>query len=169
MSLLKSVLLGAMALGVFASAAAQTSPQPTCTTAEHHAFDFWIGEWNVHRADGKLAGTNSIKREIGGCVLHERYETAHGYSGESFNIYDASRKVWHQTWVDSAGLLLLLEGGTRDSTMVLEGETTGIGSKVTKHRITWTPNPDGSVRQLWESTDADGDWIVAFDGKYTRK
>jgi hypothetical protein len=44
--------------------------------AEYRAFDFWIGEWNVRSATGKVAGTNSIKREIGGCVLHERYETA---------------------------------------------------------------------------------------------
>jgi hypothetical protein len=30
-----------------------------------------------------------------------------GYSGESLNEYDAARKVWHQTWVDSSGTLLL--------------------------------------------------------------
>ncbi len=168
MSFLKSALLGAMALGVSAQSPAQ-SPPPPCTAAEHRAFDFWVGEWNVHGANGKLAGTNSIKREIGGCVLHERYDTGRGYSGESFNIYDAPRKVWHQTWVDSAGLLLLLEGGIRDGKMVLEGQTTGNDGKITKHRIAWTPNPDGSVRQLWESTAPNGDWAVAFDGKYTRK
>ena len=90
-------------------------------------------------------------------VLHERYDTGRGYSGESVNIYDESRKVWHQTWVDSGGLLLLLEGGVRDAKMVLEGQTTGSDQKVTKHRITWTPNTDGSVRQLWESTGPNGE------------
>ena len=168
MRFLKSALLGAIALGVSTSSPAQ-GPSPPCAAAEHRAFDFWVGEWNVHGASGKLAGTNSIKREIGGCVLHERYDTGRGYSGESFNIYDAARKVWHQTWVDSAGLLLLLEGGPRDGRMVLEGQTTGTDGKTTKHRITWTPNPDGSVRQFWESTATNGDWTVAFDGKYTRK
>lgn len=92
-----------------------------------------------------------------------------GYSGESFNVYDAPRKVWHQTWVDSRGLLLLLEGGIHDGKMVLEGQTTGTDQTIVKHRITWTPNPDGSVRQLWESTQPNGAWAVAFDGKYTRK
>jgi len=53
--------------------------------------------------------------------------------------------------------------------MVLEGQTSEAGGQVTKHRITWTPNPDGSVRQLWESTDATGKWIIAFDGRCTRK
>jgi len=164
----KSALLATMTLAVPAAAIAQIPP-PACATPEHRAFDFWIGEWNVHGAKGKLAGTNSIQREVGGCVLHERYDTGRGYSGESFNIYDAPRKVWHQTWVDSSGLLLLLEGGIREGKMVLEGETTGADGKATRHRITWTPNPDGSVRQLWESTTPTGEWTVAFDGRYTRK
>jgi hypothetical protein len=38
-----------------------------------------------------------------------------------------------------------------------------------KHRITWTPNADGSVRQLWESSGPNGQWVVVFDGLYRRK
>jgi hypothetical protein len=140
-----------------------------CETKEHRQFDFWLGEWNVHTPDGKLAGTNRITREYAGCVLHEHYDTGRGYSGESLNTYDAGRKMWHQSWVDNGGMLLLLEGGLRGASMVLEGQTTAADGKVTRHRITWTPNADGSVRQHWESTDAAGQWTTAFDGKYTRK
>ena len=140
-----------------------------CDAAEHRQFDFWLGSWRVHTPDGKLAGENSIVSEYGGCVLHERYSTDRGYRGESLNTYDAARKVWHQTWVDSDGTLLLLEGSLRGTSMVLEGQTTGADGQVTKHRITWTPNADGSVRQHWESTDEKGQWSTAFDGKYTRK
>ena len=40
----------------------------------------------------------------------------------------------------------------------------------TLNRITWTPNKDGTVRQLWEaSTDQGKTWQVAFDGLYRRK
>ena len=165
---LKPFLVGIMTLALSAATSAE-SPSAPCSAAEYRAFDFWIGEWNVHGPAGQLAGANSIKREIGGCVLHERYDTGRGYSGESFNIYDRSRKVWHQTWVDSSGLLLLLEGGMQEGKMVLEGQTAGPDGIMTRHRITWTPNSDGSVRQLWESTDASGEWKVAFDGKYTRR
>ena len=77
--------------------------------------------------------------------------------------------MWHQTWVDNEGSLLLLEGRLTDGRMRLEGASTGSDGKVTKHRITWTPNTDGSVRQFWESTDAEGRWVTAFDGHYTRK
>lgn len=140
-----------------------------CDAVEHRAFDFWLGEWRVTTTDGKVAGTNRIESRYGGCVLHERYVTGRGYSGESLNIYDAARKVWHQSWVDNSGTLLLLEGGIRDGKMVLEGETAGADSRVTKHRITWTPNPDGSVRQHWESTNDRGEWSTAFDGHYTKQ
>jgi hypothetical protein len=144
------------------------SPPPACTDAAHRAFDFWLGDWQVYKPDGKLAGRNRITREYGGCVIHEHYTTEYGYSGESLNIYDASRKVWHQTWVDNSGLLLILEGGLRDRAMVLEGKTTGADGAITNQRITWTPNADGSVRQLWEASKAKGEWTTSFDGKYIR-
>jgi len=158
----------ALALGVCLVGWTTASAAP-CDSPAHREFDFWLGEWQVHVQDGKLAGQNRIELEHGGCVLHERYTTGRGYSGESLNIYDASRNTWHQTWVDSAGAMLLLQGGLRDGRMVLEGKTIDTEKQEIKHRITWTPNPDGSVRQLWETTDAKGQWSVAFDGKYTRK
>lgn len=158
-------------MAVFSPAVVTAAPAaaPPCNTPEHRAFDFWLGEWQVRTPDGKVAGVNRIEREYDGCVLHERYTTDRGYKGESLNVYDASRKVWHQTWVDNSGLLLLLEGGLRDGKMVLEGSAAGADGKPVKHRITWTPNADGSVRQLWETTDDKGQWSVTFDGRYTRK
>ena len=136
------------------------TPAAPCVTDEHRQFDFWIGDWRVAKPDGTFAGTNQVTREYGGCVIHEHYVTGKGYSGESLNIYDATRKVWHQTWVDDGGLLLTLEGRWNGKAMVLEG-----GGQ----RITWTANADGSVRQLWESRDDKGAWTVAFDGRYTKQ
>lgn len=138
-----------------------------CDTPAHREFDFWVGQWEVRTPDGKLAGTNRITREYGGCVLHERYDTGRGYAGESLNSFDAGRKVWHQTWVDNGGLLLLLEGGLRDGQMVLEGRTTDAQGKVQQHRITWSPQPGGRVRQHWQTRGGEGEWRTAFDGLYT--
>ncbi len=147
----------------------QAVAEGACASSEHRQFDFWLGEWEVRTADGKLAGLNSISSEYAGCVIHERYSTPGAYSGESLNIYDPARRVWHQTWVDSAGTLLLLEGGLDGASMVLRGQTAAADGGITRHRITWTPGADGSVRQHWESTDAGGEWTTAFDGTYTRK
>ncbi len=144
------------------------APPKPCDGPEFRQFDFWLGTWKVHKTDGTVAGRNRIEREYDGCVVHEHYSTPRGYSGESLNVYDASRKVWHQSWVDNAGLLLLLEGRLEDKSMVMEGQTSAADGQSTRHRITWTPNADGTVRQLWESTDAKGQWTVAFDGLYKK-
>lgn len=159
-------LLASLGLSGLASQAAPPAP---CTSAEHRRFDFWLGEWQVRRPDGTLAGINRITQEYGGCVIHERYATGRGYSGESLNVYDPVRKVWHQTWVDDTGLLLTLEGNWDGKSMVLEGLAPDAEGKQIRQRITWTPNADGSVRQFWESADEKGAWKVVFDGVYSKK
>ncbi len=90
--------------------------------------------------------------------------------GRSLNAYDASNGRWHQTWVDSTGGLLLLDGGLVDGSMVLEGTAPGeAGATPERQRITWSPEPDG-VRQHWESSPDDGvTWTTAFDGRYRRR
>jgi hypothetical protein len=163
------IQLGRHCIAVIATCFIGGCASAACEDPAYRQFDFWVGDWQVHTPDGKLAGTNRITREYEGCVLHERYTTPRGYSGESLNTYDPAREVWHQTWVDNEGSLLLLEGRLIDGRMRLEGQNAAKDGKVTKHRITWSPNADGSVRQFWESTDAAGQWITAFDGRYTRR
>jgi hypothetical protein len=151
------------------SQAADAGAAGPCAATEHRQFDFWLGDWQVMRRDGVLAGVNRIALGYGGCVIHERYATGKGYSGESLNVYDATRKVWHQTWVDSNGLLLTLEGGWDGKAMVMEGDSVQPGGTRSRQRITWTPNADGSVRQLWEAANAKGEWATVFDGRYAKK
>jgi hypothetical protein len=167
---MRSTCLALLALLAASAAPAlgQSAAPAPCSSAEHRQFDFWLGEWEVRTPAGQLAGTNRIARVYGGCVLHEQYDTGRGYSGASFNVYDVGLGMWHQTWVDTSGMLLKLDGGFREGRMVMEGETVAANGSRTRHRITWTPNADGSVRQLWESTNPSGEWAVAFDGRYTK-
>jgi hypothetical protein len=165
--------LGLLVLGAATSpheVQAQTPPSP-CSQEEAKQFDFWIGEWTVLTTTGDVAGENRIRKILNGCVLHEEYETPTGYRGESFNIFDATRGVWHQSWVDLGGILLLLEGSFSDGKMVLEGSTLGPDGPVLQ-RITWNQvdgDPD-RVRQFWESSkDGGRSWTVTFDGLYVRK
>ena len=161
-------MLSITALTISASLSHAAPPAP-CSAPENRQFDFWLGDWQVHIPDGSVAGLNRVTQEYGGCVVHEHYATGKGYSGESLNTYDAARKVWHQTWVDDNGLLLTLEGRWNGKSMVLEGLAPGADGVMAKQRITWTPNKDGSVRQLWETADSKGAWSVVFDGHYTKK
>jgi len=137
-----------------------------------HQFDFWLGSWKVFDPDGRLVGTNRISALFGGRALMEEWEGNGAVSGRSLNAWDAGRGAWHQTWMDSSGSTLLLDGGLSDGSMVMEGEAPSgsDGQTWDRHRITWTPSSDGAeVRQLWEtSTDGGSGWTVAFDGRYRR-
>ena len=118
---IRSLAAAALLLALAGSAGAQQAP---CSAPSHRDFDFWIGTWEVQIPNGTVVGQNTIRSVLGGCVLHEKYTTTSGaYEGESFNMYDAGRGVWHQTWVDNGGLLLRIEGGLQDGSMVLQGET----------------------------------------------
>jgi hypothetical protein len=133
-------------------------------------FDFWIGEWDVFGPQGRQVGTNSITRLFDGSALAEHWSGAGGVEGHSLNAYDASADRWHQTWVDSTGGLLLLDGRLVNGSMVLEGTAPGAdGATLQGQRITWSSDDHG-VRQHWESSDDGGaTWQTAFDGRYRRR
>lgn len=137
-----------------------------CSTPEHRQFDFWLGEWEVRDPQGEVVGRNHITPLFDGCGLREEWTGAKGLRGTSLNVFADDRGSWHQTWVDSHGTLLQLDGGLRDGAMVLTGPAGDSG----RHRITWSVidgNPD-LVRQLWETSDDGETWTVAFDGRYHR-
>ena len=164
MNRIATVCLSLLLLTPAAPVLAQSAP---CSDDAYRQFDFWVGTWQVH-ANGKIAGTNTIAKAHGNCVLHEQYDTGAGFTGSSFSLYDRGSGRWHQTWVDSSGLLLRLDGAFVDGKMVLQGQTLDGDGKPLQHKISWIPNADGSVQQLWQSRSGDGDWTTAFDGLYKR-
>lgn len=156
-----------LALALLLSAPAAATP-PCAGGERAQEFNFWIGEWEV-RSQGQIAGTNSIRPILDGCVLQENWRGAQGGAGTSLNFYDPSRNRWRQLWVWRGGTSLELEGGLVDGAMVLSGSTTTPDGRTVENRITWTHAQDGSVRQLWESsTDGGKTWQTSFDGHYTR-
>lgn len=139
-----------------------------CGDPAFRQFDFWLGEWtvkNVTNPQGTQGAENHITVDHDGCVIRENY-TNGAYTGMSVNWYDPGKGQWNQTWLDNQAYALVMSGGFENGSMVLASDA----SVSPVNRITWTPNDDGTVRQLWE-TSADGGktWTVAFDGLYTRK
>lgn len=144
---------------------AAARPDGGCTAEEHRQFDFWRGSWRVHR-EGEVVGRNEIRTVADGCGLEESWRSAEGGTGTSLNYYDPSDGSWHQLWLGSGGLILHLTGGLEGGDMVMTGERTVEGETI-RDRITWSPLPDGGVRQLWEiSRDGGRSWSRAFDGRY---
>jgi hypothetical protein len=165
----KATAASLLLLATFGVTAADPPPAQ-CAAPEMRQFDFWIGAWKV--ADrGKHAGHNRIELILNGCALLENWTGAAGGMGKSLNFYDSDDRRWHQTWIDGSGGALFLAGRFENGSMRMEGERAASGeTPAQRHRITWTPRPDGQVRQLWESAPAGREeWTVQFDGLYTRE
>jgi hypothetical protein len=151
------------------STMAQTT-KCACCTENHTEFDFWIGTWEVTNPNGTKAGENKIEKTQGNCVLTENWTSAtSGYTGTSNNFYNSKAKQWEQIWVDNTGGILHLKGHKIGNQMILQTDKElNSEGKTYFHRVTWTDNDDGSVRQLWEIITEGKDIIIAFDGLYKR-
>lgn len=171
----KAATIAVLAAGLFPSLCASQGPapqRPTCSDQRHRQFDFWIGQWDVFLPDGSKAGENRIEAIAAGCALQESWAGRGGFSGSSLNSFDRTDGKWHQTWVDSSGGRLDLAGALEGAAMVLSSASPHPkkpGVTVTQ-RITWSPGADGSVRQLWETSEDGGKtWTTAFDGRYVKQ
>ncbi|HET7693965.1 MAG TPA: tetratricopeptide repeat protein, partial [Gemmatimonadota bacterium] len=138
-----------------------------CGAPEYRQFDFWIGQWNVMTPSGGVGGMSSIEREYNGCLIVENWSGPTGVpAGTSQNFYSQADGKWHQNWIDAqaSGPLWLVGGLDPSGAMVMMDSDPSANPL---NRITWTPNPDGSVRQHWEtSTDGGATWSTSFDGLY---
>ncbi len=164
-----ALLLATAAAAQEAGATSEPSVAERCRPATYHQFDFWLGEWEVRNEAGEVIGHNSIRSVSDGCALLESWHGAGGGTGMSLNTWDPDRGAWTQRWV-GGGSSLWMTGGMKDGSM----ELTGTGPRRTPQgdvldRLTWTPLPDGRVRQVWEvSSDGGQTWKPAFVGLYSR-
>jgi hypothetical protein len=135
------------------------------------AFDFWIGDWNVHGPAGSFAGSNTIERAERGCVLVENWTSVGGGTGMSINYLDKATGEWVQVWNAEGGSQIHIRGGMTDDGMLLVGTLHDVASNTTSpFRGLWTPLPDGRVRQFFEQSGDNGKtWSTWFEGFYTRK
>jgi hypothetical protein len=142
-----------------------------CCTEFHDQFDFWVGQWKVYDTLGTLVGENNIQKLEDNCLISERWEGMKGFTGRSFNYFDASDSTWNQVWVDNNGGNLILKGEFSDGKMVLRSQLLK-GQKVDWYynQISWTPNEDGSVLQLWEVYSKNGLLLAEiFKGIYRKQ
>ncbi|MEX0964894.1 MAG: hypothetical protein WDZ52_12715 [Pseudohongiellaceae bacterium] len=142
-----------------------------CSEPQFRAFDFWLGEWEVtDNVSGKVAGSNSIQKMEGGCMLLESWQGAEGSTGTSVNYYNPEQGQWRQLWISQGRYSIDIAGGMLAEEMQLVGNIYPFNGSAARFRGTWTPNADGSVRQFFEQYNDDTrSWDVWFDGRYLRK
>ena len=153
-------------------AAMERNANPCLFDPRTKELDFWLGDWDL-RPRGNPAATptrNVITKIHDGCVLLESY-TAPGYTGQSFNIRDASIGKWTQSWVDKAGGLHLYYGEVRNATMYYEGEMPDPSdpTKRIRTRVTIARIAADTLRQFAETTRDGTTWTQNYDFLYTRR
>ncbi len=138
------------------------------------AFDFWLGTWDV-TPNGAPPNTppaeNVVTLEYGDCVVHEHWKSP-GSNGESFNVFDASRGEWYQTWVDDGGGLHQYHGNPdAEGTMRFFTDLQyAPGQERRPTRLTFFHQGPDQVRQLSEqSADGGKTWTVNYDLIYRRR
>jgi hypothetical protein len=104
---------------VLTSLGAKRVTPTVCSAAEYHQFDFWLGDWDSFEFSRSTRDAHvRINRILDGCVIHEDDQSVVNAEALSFVTVDASRKVWHHSWVTNRGQLLIIEGNMLDSAMV---------------------------------------------------
>jgi hypothetical protein len=144
---------------------AASAKTTTCAAPNYREFDFWVGDWDVFDVD-KLAikvARAHVEPILNGCVLREIYEGTDGHQGQSFSIFDASRQIWHQSWVTNNGQLLVIEGGMQAGAMILSGADRTPDGKERLVRGLWKPVSEGIRESATRSTDGGLTWKPWFD------
>jgi hypothetical protein len=143
---------------------------PCTQRAEARQLDFWLGEWVCRTPSGAIAGKNTIVVTDRDCVILERWSDAQGETGMSFNVYNAAKGQWQQTWMSGAGQVAEFSGEFRDGAMRLEGYREGPNGERIPARLTLTPSGRETVRQVGENSPDGGlTWNVIYEFIYTRK
>jgi hypothetical protein len=158
---------------------AQPTPKIPCAAPEYHQFDFFVGDWDAFDLDkpsidkpsmdkqsadkpNTVVAHNRVDVILEGCVVLEDYEDTSAHHGESFSIYDRTKKMWHQTWVTNRGELLLLDGEFRNGQMTLSGHDVHEG-KPREVRGVWRVENGGVRETAVESFDGGKTWQPWFD------
>lgn len=156
---------------LLAAAQTPTPPRVDCNDADHRAFDFWIGDWDVSPTGSPTVVAHSRIEKIVGCAISETYDQTVGpggkpvnYHGRSISSYVPADKNWRQFYVDSGGSANTLTGGIVDGRMVFQSKAGPI-----TNRMTLEANADGSVRQHGDGSLDGKTWTPSYDFTYRRR
>ena len=151
---------------------AQTEDKP-CMAPEASQFDFWVGNWQLNwkDPDGTVkTGTNIITKILGGCVIEENFTSGDGtFLGRSVSVYNPSKKIWQQTWVDNNGAYMDFTGGKDGENMYMQRKVLNKTGKEVIQKMTFTDIKESSFTWLWESSADNGaTWMQIWKIQYTR-
>lgn len=133
--------------------------------------DFWVGDWTVVNTTpgaNNQSASNRIERMYGGKVIHESFKMG-TFEGESWSVYNAKGKTWHQTWVDNQGTYIAMAGGKRGETVVIQ-TIKRPDAPLVANRMIFSDIKRDSFKWRWEATrDGGKTWTLGMRLEYKRK
>jgi hypothetical protein len=148
------------------------------TPSDSTAFDFWIGNWDVHwynSDSSKGKGTNEIHHILDGSVLQENFividdPNMKGYTGKSWTVFNKRDLTWHQTWVDNQGGYIEFEGITEKDRKIFRTGIKAVDDKrYVSQMIFYNISEEGFTWDWMRSENGGEDWKLLWRIYYNRK
>ena len=153
---------------IYLVVSAQTdAPPKPCSSPEAGHFDFWLGKWELTWND-TVTGTNIITKELDGCVVHENFSApGTDFNGTSYSVYNATKNIWEQTWVDNQGSFMNFTGGFENGKMTLGRSLVGPKGNHVMQRMVFYDIAKDSLKWSWESSLDSGqtwnqNWLINY-------
>jgi len=152
---------------------AYANSHPCASLPAAHAFDFWLGDWDVFLTSNLSikTGFNSITSRSGGCVILENWEAQGPHTGMSLNYFDPTSNKWQQKWAGSGqDIQEFYDGEYTDGAMRFKWDGTNPDGTKFMGKLTFSNLPNGNVRQHSESSSDGGKtWADVYDFTYVKR
>jgi hypothetical protein len=142
-----------------------------CDTAQHHQFDFWIGDWQVFDAEtDKLVAFDRVEKHSDGCIVQQnltlltdlwrRPGAKHRLSGIGLNRFDG--EAWLQLWADNQWGAIAMRGALDENGAMVF--TSIVPSRNRDLKVVFEKHADGTVRNLeYVAPTGSGKWVKYGD------
>ena len=139
-----------------------------------NAFDFWIGDWDVHwlNPDSSYTyGENHIVKTLDGNVIQEHFnDPTTGFKGTSISVLSFADSTWHQAWADNAGGYFDFHGIIDGDTRIFQTDPKMRNERMIIQRMVFTEITERDFIWNWElSVDNGLTWQLTWQIFYERK
>lgn len=139
-----------------------------------NAFDFWIGEWEVHWMNPDSSYTyayNRIEKSLDGRVIQENFvDSTSGFKGTSISVFGIADSTWHQAWADNGGGYFDFYGIVNGDTRIFQTKPKERNGDLIIQRMVFKDRKGDSFTWDWELSKDNGlTWNLAWQIFYERK
>lgn len=146
---------------------------PDRITDDPALLDFWVGDWDLtwEGGEGPARGTNTIRKILGGAVIHESFNGQPGmdFHGESFSVLGRVEGGWKQVWVDSARGYLDFDGYREGDKVVFHRKGKNPQGETLYQRMVFYDIEEDSLTWDWETSPDGNEWTLRWRIQYQRK